>query len=131
MKVIKGGGVTSPKGFRAGAVTAGIKKSSALDLCIIWSDREAVAAGVFTTNKVRAAPVLLSSERVKLGHARGIVVNAGNANACTAEVGLADARAMAELTADKCGGTADDVLVASTGVIGVTLPMDKVRAGLE
>src|ERR1700687_3710752 len=128
MNVIDGGGVTSPRGFRAGAVAAGIKKSEALDLCIIWSDHEAVAAGVFTTNKVRAAPVLWSSERVKHGRARGIVVNSGNANACTAEGGLADARDMAQLTAEKFGGTADEVLVASTGVIGVALPMDKVQA---
>lgn len=131
MNVIAGGGLTSPRGFRAGSVAAGIKKSGALDLCIIWSDRDAAAAGVFTTNKVRAAPVLLSVERVRRGRARGIVVNAGNANACTADVGLADARAMAQLTAEKCSGAADDVLVASTGVIGVALPMEKVRAGLE
>jgi glutamate N-acetyltransferase/amino-acid N-acetyltransferase len=130
MNVIAGGGVTSPRGFLAGAVAAGIKKSGAPDLCIIWSDREASAAGVFTTNKVRAAPVLLSSERVRRGISRGIVVNAGNANACTAEIGLADAREMAQITAEKCGGTESEVLVASTGVIGVALPMDNVRSGL-
>jgi glutamate N-acetyltransferase / amino-acid N-acetyltransferase len=131
MEWLSGGGVTSARGFRAGAVAAGIKKSGALDLAVIWSDRPAAAAGVFTTNKVRAAPVILSEERVRRGVARGIVVNAGNANACTAQGGLADAREMAGLTGERFGGSADDVLVASTGVIGVRLPMEKVRAGIS
>jgi glutamate N-acetyltransferase/amino-acid N-acetyltransferase len=130
MEWLAAGGVTSARGFRAGAVAAGIKKTGALDLAVIWSDRPSVAAGVFTTNKVRAAPVNLSEERVRRGIARGVVVNAGNANACTAQGGLADAREMAALTAERFGGNGDDVLVASTGVIGVRLPMDKVRAGL-
>jgi glutamate N-acetyltransferase/amino-acid N-acetyltransferase len=130
MEWLDGGGITSARGFRAGAVAAGIKKSGALDLCVIWSDRLASAAGVFTTNKVRAAPVNLSEARVRRGVARGIVVNAGNANACTADGGLADAREMSKLTADRFGGSSDDVLVASTGVIGVRLPMEKVRSGI-
>src|SRR5205823_2070375 len=130
MKWLAGGSVTSARGFRAGAAAAGIKKNGALDLCVIWSDRLATAAGVFTQNKVRAAPVTLSEARVRSGVARGVVVNAGNANACTAEGGLADARDMARLTADRFGGTQDEVLVASTGVIGVRLPMEKVRAGI-
>jgi glutamate N-acetyltransferase/amino-acid N-acetyltransferase len=130
MEWLAHGGVTSPRGFRAGAVAAGIKKTGALDLAVIWSDRPAAAAGVFTTNKVRAAPVNLSEERVRRGIAQGVVVNAGNANACTAQGGLTDAREMAALTAERFGGRGDDVLVASTGVIGVRLPMDKVRAGL-
>jgi glutamate N-acetyltransferase / amino-acid N-acetyltransferase len=131
MNVVAGGGVTSARGFRAGAVAAGIKKSGAPDLSILWSDRDAAVAGVFTTNKVRAAPVWLSEERVRLGRARGVVVNAGNANACTGDGGMRDAREMTELVARKMGAASDDVLVASTGVIGVRLPMDKVRAGLE
>lgn len=130
MEVLAGGGVTSAKGFRAGAVAAGIKKSGALDLSIIWSERPAAAAGVFTQNKVRAAPVVLSEERIQGGTARGAVVNAGNANACTAEQGLADAREMARLAAEKLGADPDEMLVASTGVIGVRLPMDRVRAGI-
>jgi glutamate N-acetyltransferase/amino-acid N-acetyltransferase len=130
MEWLAGGGVTSARGFRAGAVAAGIKKTGALDLSVIWSDRPASAAGVFTTNKVRAAPVSLSEERVRRGLARGIVVNAGNANACTAQGGLEDAQEMARLAADQFGGAAEDVLVASTGVIGVRLPMDRVRAGI-
>jgi glutamate N-acetyltransferase/amino-acid N-acetyltransferase len=130
MEWIPNGGVTSARGFQAGAVAAGIKKNGALDLGVIWSDRAAAAAGVFTTNKVRAAPVNLSAERVRRGIARGFVVNAGNANACTAQGGLADANEMARLTCERFGGVPEDVLVASTGVIGVRLPMDKVRSGL-
>ncbi len=130
MEWLTGGGVASARGFRAGAVAAGIKKSGAPDLCVIWTDRLATAAGVFTTNKVRAAPVNLSEARVRKGFARGIVVNAGNANACTADGGRVDAEEMARLTASRFGGAPEDVLVASTGVIGVRLPMDKVRAGI-
>jgi glutamate N-acetyltransferase/amino-acid N-acetyltransferase len=130
MNVLVGGGVTSPRGFQAGAVAAGIKKSGATDICIIWSDLPAAAAGVFTTNKVRAAPVQLSESRVRGGRARGVVVNAGNANACTADVGYADALEMARLTAEKLGAAPNEVLVASTGVIGVALPMDRVRSGI-
>jgi len=131
MEVLAGGGVTTAKGFRAGAVAAGIKKSGDLDLSIVWSDYPARVAGVFTQNKVRAAPVLLSEERVRRRQARGVVVNAGNANACTADQGLANAREMAQLTAAKLGVDADDVVVASTGVIGVQLPMEKIRAGIQ
>jgi glutamate N-acetyltransferase/amino-acid N-acetyltransferase len=130
MDIIAGGGVTSARGFLAGAVAAGIKKTGAPDLSILYSDRPATAAGVFTQNKVRAAPVQLSAERVRRRTARGIVVNAGNANACTADQGLADARDMAALAASKFGLSPEDFLVASTGVIGVTLPMDKVRSGI-
>lgn len=131
MDVLAGGGVTSALGFLAGAVAAGIKKPGVADLSILWSDQPAAVAGVFTQNKVRAAPVQLSAERVRSGHARGVVVNAGNANACTADQGLADAREMAALTAAKLGAQPEDVLVASTGVIGVALPMDRVRLGIE
>src|SRR5437879_118229 len=131
MEWLVGGGITSARGFRAGAVAAGIKKSAALDLCVIWSDRLASAAGVFTTNKVRAAPVNLSEARVRRGVARGIVVNAGNANACTADGGLADASEMTKLAADRLGGEPEDVLVAATGGNGVRLPMEKVRPGYD
>ena len=130
MEVLAGGGVTAALGFRAGAVAAGIKKSGDLDLSIVWSDRPTQVAGVFTQNKVRAAPVTLSEQRVKRQHARGVVVNAGNANACTADEGMSNARAMADLTAAKLGVDPDEVLVASTGVIGVQLPMEKIRAGI-
>src|SRR4051812_18200117 len=103
MNMIDGGGVTSAKRFRAGVTAAGIKKNQALDLCILVSDREAAAAGVFTTNKVRAAPVTLSEERVRSKRARAVVVNAGCANACTGEQGYANAVEMTRLTAQKLG----------------------------
>ncbi len=132
MDVLAGGGVTSAKGYLAGAVAAGIKKTGALDLCIVASDRPATAAGVFTTNKVRAAPVDLSEQRIRRNHrARGFIVNAGNANACTGERGSADAEEMTRLAAAKIGAEPDEILVASTGVIGVHLPMDKIRHGVE
>lgn len=130
MDVLAGGGVTSPKGFQAGAVAAGIKKNGALDLCLLQSERPATAAGVFTTNKVRAAPVLVSQERLSRGTAQAIIVNAGNANCCTGRQGMADALEMAELAAHQLGVPANDVLVASTGVIGVHLPMEKIRSGV-
>jgi glutamate N-acetyltransferase/amino-acid N-acetyltransferase len=127
------GGVTFPAGFSAGAVYAGIKTPGPgkLDLAILASDRPAVTAGIFTTNAFCAAPVVVTRERVAARRARGVIVNAGNANACTGEQGLADAREMAALGAAKIDGSPDEVLVASTGVIGVPLPMDLIRKGAE
>jgi glutamate N-acetyltransferase/amino-acid N-acetyltransferase len=127
-----GGTVTSSAGFLAGAVYAGMKTrgKDPLDLGILCSESPCVAAGVFTSNKVKAAPVLLSQERVARGSARAVVVNAGCANACTGAQGLADAQEMAALAAREVGVPPDEVLVASTGVIGVPLPMDRIRRGI-
>ena len=111
------------QGFKAGSVAAGLKKGDALDLTLIVSDREAAAAGVFTTNKVRAAPVILSERHVENGKARAIIANAGNANACTGEAGFNDARRTADLVGRELGINPEDVLVASTGVIGAKLDM--------
>ena len=130
MDVVAGGGVTSAKGFRAGAVASGVKKTGDLDLTIIASDRPAAAAGVFTRNKVRAAPVDLTERTLQRLVARGVIANSGNANCCTGEQGLVDAREMACLAAEKIGATPDEIVVASTGVIGVHLPMDRIRAGV-
>ncbi len=130
MDVLAGGGVTSAKGYRAGAVACGIKKTGALDLVIIASDRPAAVAGVFTTNKVRAAPVELSERNVRRMVARGIIANSGNANCCTGEQGMADAREMAELAAARLDASPEDMIVASTGVIGVHLPMERIRSGV-
>ena len=112
------GGATFPAGFSAGAVYAGIKTPGPgkLDLAILASDRPAVAAGIFTTNAFCAAPVVVSRERVARARARAVIANAGNANACTGEQGLADANEMAALAARKIDGGPEDVLVASTGV---------------
>jgi len=106
------------QGFQASAMVAGLKKGEALDIALIVSDREAAAAGVFTTNKVKAAPVILSERHVENGKARAIIANAGNANACTGDSGLNDARRTAELVGRELGISPEAVLVASTGVIG-------------
>jgi len=114
------------KGFKAAAAAAGIKKAGGLDLALIFSEREASAAGVFTTNKVKAAPVILSQEHVRSGRARAIIANGGNANACTGASGLSAARQTAEITARALKLEPEEVLVASTGVIGAPLKVDLV-----
>ena len=124
-------GVTFPQGFKAAGVKAGIKKSGNLDLALIYTEKEAAVAGVFTKNAVAAAPVIVSREVVKGGKAHAIVANAGCANACTGETGLANARKMAALAAAEVGCASDEVLVGSTGIIGVNLPMDKLEAGIK
>ena len=126
------GGVTTPRGFRAAGISAGIKASGKPDLMLLVADAPAQVAAVFTTNKVVAAPVLVSQEHLARsgGLARAILVNSGCANACTGDVGMRDARAMAAGTATLVGCPVEQVLVASTGVIGVALPMDKLRSGM-
>jgi len=109
------------RGFKASAIAAGIKKRGGLDLALIFSEREASAAGVFTGNKVKAAPVLVSQENIKKGRARAIVANSGNANACTGEGGLRSARFTIDRVALELGIRPEEVLVASTGVIGAPL----------
>jgi glutamate N-acetyltransferase/amino-acid N-acetyltransferase len=129
-----GGGITAPSGFRAGAVHCGIKKAgSALDLAVLAADTTATAAGLFTTNLAQAAPVTVSKEHLDqtAGRARAIVVNSGCANACTGATGMKHARQMAAETAAALGCTPQEILVASTGVIGVALPIDRVVAGIR
>jgi glutamate N-acetyltransferase/amino-acid N-acetyltransferase len=124
-------GVTFPKGFKAAGVKAGIKKSGNLDVALIYTEKEAAIAGTFTQNAVAAAPVWVSRAVLKTGSAHAIVANAGCANACTGERGMKDAKAMAALVAAELGCRDDDVIVGSTGVIGVNLPMDKMEAGIK
>ena len=126
------GSIAAPLGFRAAGVACGIKKSGAPDLALITADSIASAAAVFTTNRAQAAPVLVSLDHLAKngGHARAIVVNSGCANACTGIDGLTHSRAMTELAARAIGCSAADVLVASTGVIGVKLEMNRVEAGI-
>jgi glutamate N-acetyltransferase/amino-acid N-acetyltransferase len=126
------GGVATPRGFRAAGISAGIKASGNPDLALLVADEPAQVAAVFTTNKVIAAPVVVSQEHLARsgGTARAIVVNSGCANACTGDAGMRDAREMTAETARLVGCPVEQVLVASTGVIGVGLPMDKVRGGL-
>jgi len=123
------GGVTAAKGFRAAGIHCGIKEKKK-DLALVVCDTLASAAGMFTTNAVRAAPVLLSQERIQSGVARAIIVNSGNANACTGVQGMRDAAEMAALTAAGLGIAEEFVLVASTGVIGIPLAMAPVRSGI-
>jgi len=118
-------------GFRCAAAACGLKKSGALDLALVWSDAPCAAAGVFTTNRVQAAPVLVDRETLAAGggRVRGVFANAGCANAVTGERGLADARRMQALGAAAIGARPGEVLVLSTGVIGAFLDMDRLAAG--
>ncbi len=120
-------------GFQAAGVACNIKKSGALDLALIVSDLPCATGGVFTSNRVKAAPVLVDMARLQQspGAIRAVVTNSGCANACTGEKGLANAEEMARLVAEQIGCDASEVLVLSTGVIGEQLPMDKIAAGIE
>ncbi len=114
------------QGFKGSAVASGLKKNGGLDLGLIFSETETVAAGVFTTGRVKAAPVLLSQKHLQNQSARAIIVNSGNANACTGERGLADAGKTAEMVARGLDISSEEILVASTGVIGAPLNMDAI-----
>ena len=129
------GGVTSPKGFMGAGAFVGIKKNCKPDLSLIWSDVPANCAAVFTTNIVKAAPVLWNQKLLQASTGspkiQGIVINSGNANACTGDQGMLDAEAMASAFAASMGVTPHDILVSSTGVIGVKLPIEVVTKGIE
>lgn len=118
------------QGFQASAIDAGLKENKALDLTLIFSKTEAVAAGVFTTNKVKAAPVLLTQEQIRSGTARAIIANAGNANACTGKAGLEYARLTVDTVARELGIGSEQILVASTGVIGQPLDVGLITASI-
>src|SRR3982751_4544591 len=122
----------SPRGFRAAGVYAGIKSKHAPDVALLICDRLAGAAAVFTTNPVFAAPIKIGRELIRAGKLRGVVVNAGNANACTGKQGERDAQRMCELAAAvmKCRCKATEILPSSTGIIGHLLPMDKIERGI-
>ena len=130
------GGVNAAKGFLSGTTSCGIKRTSPTkgplrsDLCLVVSEVPASAAGVFTTNLVKAAPVILSRTHLEDGKARAVVLNSGNANACTGTPGLRAAEQMANSVAVALGLDADDVLVCSTGRIGVQLPLPKIFPGI-
>ena len=122
--------VTLPKGFKAAATTAGIKVSGKPDLAIIAAERPCPAAGVFTRNTIKGAPVLVGMQHVRDGKLQAVVVNSGNSNVCTGDQGIADATEMCELVAKGLGCAVSDVLPSSTGVIGRPLPMDVIRKGI-
>ena len=127
------GGVTAPQGFQAAAVTAGLKASGKPDLSLLLAPEGAVCAGTFTTSLVRAACVDLCAERLAAsgGHARAVLTNSGQANACTGDRGLIDSQRATQALADRLGVAAEEVLICSTGVIGVPIPMDTLLAGLD
>jgi glutamate N-acetyltransferase/amino-acid N-acetyltransferase len=125
------GGVTASQGFVAGAVAAGLKPDGAFDVALVVASSARVpAAAVFTTNKVAAAPIIVSRRNVAGGTARAVLINAGNANACTGAQGLADAELSAAVLAELLGDEADEIVVSSTGVIGVPLPIERLVAAL-
>ncbi|MDR1251410.1 MAG: bifunctional glutamate N-acetyltransferase/amino-acid acetyltransferase ArgJ [Treponema sp.] len=123
------GGVCAPRGFKAGGIWCGIKAGSRKrDLGLIYSEKRSVAAAMFTTNRVQAASVLVSREHLTGGGLHAIIANSGNANGCTGEAGLTAARRMAELVADEFAISSREVAVASTGVIGVPLPIAAIES---
>lgn len=125
------GGIASPKGFKAVGVQAAIKYKDKFDLALIYSEVPAKAAGVYTRNKVKAHPLLLTQKHLENGTAQAVVANSGNANACVGRPGDEAALAMAVKTAEALGIKPEEVIVASTGVIGVELPIDRVTKGIE
>jgi len=124
------GGVTAPLGFLAAGVSAGIKKSGKRDVALLIAEETCPAAAVYTLNTMAAPPVQLTRANLSAGTARAVVINAGNANACTGPQGMDDAKAMAAAVADAVGCESGEVAVASTGVIGVPMPMDLVLGGI-
>ncbi|MFB5189157.1 bifunctional glutamate N-acetyltransferase/amino-acid acetyltransferase ArgJ [Alicyclobacillus fastidiosus] len=132
LQQIPDGGVTSPNGFHAGTAQAGIKDGllEKKDVALLYSEVPAAVAAVYTTNLVKAAPLVVTKESLATGRCQAVVVNSGNANACTGTQGAADAAEMQALAAESLGVAKDLVAVASTGVIGVTLPMDRVKKGI-
>lgn len=129
IKVVKGG-ITAPAGFKAAGVSCGIKASGKKDVAVVFSEVPAKVTGVFTTNKMAAAPVHFSRCNTRNGISQAVVVNSGNANACTGYKGQEDAMTMIEKTAEALDIRPQDVIVASTGVIGVPLPMEKIEKGI-
>lgn len=123
--------VTTPAGYRAGGVVAGIKESGQLDLGLLVSDVPAAAAAVFTSNETTAEPLLVDRGQLRDPHIQSVIVNSGNANCATGEQGLADARAMLGLAAERAGCDVDQAFVSSTGIIGRFLPMDRITAAAK
>lgn len=120
------GGVCAPRGFKAAGIAAGLKRSNKLDLSLIYSEVPAIAAGTYTKNQLKAAPILLTKKHVEKGQLQAILTNSGNANACTGQAGMADAELTAVTLAKYLGIQKELVAVASTGLIGVPLPTDKI-----
>jgi glutamate N-acetyltransferase/amino-acid N-acetyltransferase len=126
------GGICAPAGFFCGAISCGIRdpKATRDDIALLMSDKPCTSAATFTTNLVKAAPVQVSIEHLRSGNIRGVILNSGNANACTGTKGLAHARSMAAAAAKRIGLEPEQILVCSTGRIGVALPLERIAAGL-
>src|SRR3989337_2667555 len=132
VEVISTGCIVAPKGFQAGATYCGIKTiKDSLDLGIISSEYPSTGTALFTTNQIYAAPVKLSRKVAQKGRIRAFVINSGNANACTGEQGYKDAEEMARIAARCLKISEDEILIASTGIIGRLFPMDKITAGIK
>jgi glutamate N-acetyltransferase/amino-acid N-acetyltransferase len=132
IEVIADGTVTTPKGFSAGAVHAGVRRDwTKLDVGLLASEASCTVAAVYTSNQLKAAPLLITMKHLENGKAQAIVANAGCANCATGEQGLHNAVEMAQLAGKKLGIDPHDVIVASTGVIGMQLPMDRIAGGIE
>ena len=131
MKIIEGKSVSCVKGYKAAGCAVGLKKSGKKDMGLIYSEVPAVSAAVFTTNVVKAAPVLTDMKHVQNPTTRAMIINSGNANACTGDQGIQDALSMAEKTAELLDVKPEEVLVYSTGVIGQPMPMDIIISGIE
>jgi len=130
VKVIKGG-VTAPRGFLAGSASCGIKKSGKTDIALLFSKVPCISIGTFTTNKVKSGSVILSMERLKKGCGQAVVVNSGNANCCVGIKEIKDAREITSLVARMLKLRSESVLMASTGIIGRPLPVDKIKKGIK
>ena len=125
------GSITSPKGFFAAGISCGLKKNGNPDLAVLTSSTLANACGVFTKNVVKGHSLLRTMRVIKNGHAKAVVVNSGNANACVGAQGDRDADSMANELAERIGCSAEEVLTGSTGVIGQLLPMEKILQGIR
>ncbi|MFZ5800526.1 MAG: bifunctional glutamate N-acetyltransferase/amino-acid acetyltransferase ArgJ [Candidatus Omnitrophota bacterium] len=130
MKIVPGG-ITAAKGFQANGISCGLKRSGKKDLALIYSLRPAKAAGMFTQNRLQAAPLRVTRENLKSGLASAIIINSGNANCSTGKRGMIDAQAMTEAVAEAMKLPAKQVLVASTGIIGKPLPIEKIKLGIN
>ncbi len=130
MKKIKGS-ISSPKGFRAAGISVGLKKSGKKDLAVVCSEVPCSVAAVFTTNKFKAAPIIVSQKQIKSGIAQAIIANSGNANAATGKQGITDAWEMIDVAARALHVPRKSVLVTSTGTIGNLLPMEKIVPGIN
>lgn len=130
MRVIDGG-VTAPEGFFASGMACGLKKDKKKDLAIVCSEDIAASAGVFTTNIVKGHSLQVTMEHLKSGYATAVIINSGNANACVGEQGYKDAKEIAEIASEYLECTPDNILLGSTGVIGVPLNMDVIRPAIE